>query len=466
MPLEHRWPTKYWYARIDVFGNSRLVPLRVNIPSKPPPRGELGDAEFEKYRFLAKDRLEVLLAKVKEAKTPGEAEGNIEDLIAEWNPKSKKNRPKVSKKLALSDLGQAWLDAPSKRKRDPKSSYVIQRLRLIEKFVDFVQERNSKRRFCYQVDFDDAEVFAKLIERTGIAPKTYGEQIKGLRSVFRNLKRRIGFHENPFSEIPIPEKNSVLREVFSVPQLQAIFTIAKEDAFSGPLAIAGACTSMRLGDCVNLKWEHIDREGSRISVVCRKTKGRGKTKGRAYIPLMGPLVELLEGLKPSTGFVFPRQQAVYKRRASDVSYRVNRFLDRVADSLEGTEDHFVRKIEREDGQRMASVLGFAAFRTTWVTLAAMAGVPESLITRVTGHSNVDMILQHYFNPSGEDIDLTIAMKMSSIFDQFCSHDPGKGGPVDGQGSKQRELVEVLESIDASNWKKKRERAIVLAKLLC
>ncbi len=465
MPLEHRWPTKYWYARIDVFGNSRLVPLRAEIPSKPPPRGQLGDAEFEKYRFLAKDRLKTLLANLEEAKTPGEAEGIIEDLAAEWNPKSKKKRPKVSKKLALSDLGKAWLDAPSKVKRDPESSYAKQRIRLIEKFVEFVQKRNSRRRFCFQVDFEDAEAFAKQIERTGIAPKTYGEQIKGLRSVFKSLKRRIGFQENPFGEIPIPEQNSVLREVFNFPQLQAIFAVARGDAFSGPLVIVGACTSMRLGDCVNLKWEHIDRAGSRISVVCRKTRRRGKTKGRAYIPLMGPLLELLEGLKPSAGYVFPEQQAVYSRRASDVSYRVNRFLDKVADSLKGTDDHFVRKVEREDGQRMASVLGFAAFRTTWVTLAAMAGVPESLITRVTGHANVDMILQHYFNPSDDDVDLKIAMKMSPMFDQFCSRNSGEVESLDGHGSEQRELVEVLESMDSGNWEANRARALDLAKLL-
>jgi hypothetical protein len=61
----------------------------------------------------------------------------------------------------------------------------------------------------------------------------------------------------------------------------------------------------------------------------------------------------------------------------------------------------VTRVEREHGQRAASVRDWHALRTTFVTLALSAGVPLELVRRVTGHATVEVVLKHYFRPDRE-----------------------------------------------------------------
>jgi hypothetical protein len=55
---------------------------------------------------------------------------------------------------------------------------------------------------------------------------------------------------------------------------------------------------------------------------------------------------------------------------------------------------------RKAGLRRASIRDFQSFRVTWITLALSAGVPMELVTRVTGHQTVDVVLKHYFRQEG------------------------------------------------------------------
>ncbi len=61
----------------------------------------------------------------------------------------------------------------------------------------------------------------------------------------------------------------------------------------------------------------------------------------------------------------------------------------------------VSRIERDKGQRAASVRDWHALRATWVTLALSAGVPVELVRRVTGHATVEVVLKHYSRPDRE-----------------------------------------------------------------
>lgn len=70
--------------------------------------------------------------------------------------------------------------------------------------------------------------------------------------------------------------------------------------------------------------------------------------------------------------------------------------------------------ERKNGQRAASVRDWHALRTTWVTNALIAGVPESLVRRVTGHATVDVVQENYFRPDREHFRAVLTNAMPSI----------------------------------------------------
>jgi len=52
--------------------------------------------------------------------------------------------------------------------------------------------------------------------------------------------------------------------------------------------------------------------------------------------------------------------------------------------------------------RRASLHGWHAMRTTFITTALSAGVPIELVRRVTGHTTTDVVLRHYFKPGRDE----------------------------------------------------------------
>lgn len=53
---------------------------------------------------------------------------------------------------------------------------------------------------------------------------------------------------------------------------------------------------------------------------------------------------------------------------------------------------------RKKGKLAASIRDFHSFRTTWVTLALMNGMPIETVRKVTGHQTADIVTRHYFRP--------------------------------------------------------------------
>lgn len=74
----------------------------------------------------------------------------------------------------------------------------------------------------------------------------------------------------------------------------------------------------------------------------------------------------------------------------------------------------VTEVKRARGLRAASIRDFHSFRTTWVTLALMAGIPMEVVRLVTGHRTVDVVLKHYFRPDFENIRGLFERRMPDI----------------------------------------------------
>ena len=62
----------------------------------------------------------------------------------------------------------------------------------------------------------------------------------------------------------------------------------------------------------------------------------------------------------------------------------------------------ITRCKRKLGKRDGSIYDFHALRTTFVTLAAINGIPLETITLITGHTNTRMIQEHYDRARGSD----------------------------------------------------------------
>lgn len=106
--------------------------------------------------------------------------------------------------------------------------------------------------------------------------------------------------------------------------------------------------------------------------------------------------------------------------------------------------------DRENGVLKASVKGFHSFRTTWVTLALMNGMPIDTVRLVTGHQTADIVTTHYFNPQREKLKAAMQKSLPGLL--TCSQ--SLATPAEA-------AIKVLTSMNASNWKKLRDQAVQL-----
>ncbi|MDF7824453.1 tyrosine-type recombinase/integrase [Pontiellaceae bacterium B12227] len=59
--------------------------------------------------------------------------------------------------------------------------------------------------------------------------------------------------------------------------------------------------------------------------------------------------------------------------------------------------------ERKNGLNAASVRDFHSFRTTFVTIALMRGMPLDTVRKITGHQTAEVVTKHYFRPEREQL---------------------------------------------------------------
>jgi len=118
---------------------------------------------------------------------------------------------------------------------------------------------------------------------------------------------------------------------------------------------------------------------------------------------------------------------------------------------------------RKVGLRRGSVRDFHSFRVTWITLALAAGVPMELVTRVTGHQSVDVVLKHYFRPGREDFRQAIESAMPKLLMMSSE-------PVSEAKGPNELLEDALKGLGAlqgpagkagATWRQERARLVAL-----
>lgn len=92
--------------------------------------------------------------------------------------------------------------------------------------------------------------------------------------------------------------------------------------------------------------------------------------------------------------------------------------------------------------------GFHAFRATWITIALTAGVSVDIVRKVTGHTTVDTVLTHYFQPGREDFRRTLQAAMPALL-------------TNGAPTRDETMRGILENISSKTLKQDRKRLLDL-----
>lgn len=97
--------------------------------------------------------------------------------------------------------------------------------------------------------------------------------------------------------------------------------------------------------------------------------------------------------------------------------------------------------ERETGILLASVRDFHSFRTTFVTLALMAGMPLDIVRKITGHKTAEVVMKHYFRPEREQLRVAMQKALPGL---LSSSSTRPYAPTE-------RAADVLRGANAKNW---------------
>ncbi len=262
----------------------------------------------------------------------------------------------------------------ARRRLSPRN--VIENRNGWQKFARWVKETHPGAVAMEDVTPDMALAWVRNLETV--------ERLTGGR--INKLVTRLAARPEPFAGIQRQAVRHESRTFLDVEQLRKVCSSATGE-LRRLLAIM-LYTGLRLGDAVTLEWSHI--AAGRVSRVMAKT-------GKAVsFPLHRELAAVLDDVPAPDrrGAVCPTLAAEYRRCHTRTSARIRAHFQKCG----------VTVVEEVAGrQRRVSRRGAHAFRHSFVTLAARAGVPVGVVRQWVGHTSelVTRIYEHW-GTEGQD----------------------------------------------------------------
>jgi integrase len=211
--------------------------------------------------------------------------------------------------------------------------------------------------------------------------------------------------EDPTEFVNTTKKaQSQARRPFSIPELQAVLSVADEEWRS--MIRFGLYTGQRLGDLAMLTWQNVDLLRGEIRLVTRKT---GKT---LVLPIASALSAHLESRAAGDDLdapIHPRSYGIVKKQGKSANLS-NQFADLLAQAGLRKKQPHRKTTEAGVGRGVGSATGglsFHCLRHTAVTLMKEAGVPEAVVMELVGHDSEQMSA-HYTHVGREALEKAAA----------------------------------------------------------
>lgn len=285
----------------------------------------------------------------------------------------------IGEKLAIADTWETWKKHPNTGSPAPKTlnGYKAQ----WNRFEKWAKKQGIQ--YLHETTPAHAEKYAANLWEDGISPRTFNAHVKHLQSTFKALRLAGSVEVNPFDHIRRKEAATESRRSLTADELTTIFDKAEGDLRY--LVALGIFTGMRLGDCVNLRWDEIDLEAGIITHIPAKTRRKGKTLRVPIHAMLKPILSDLQN-KRRGKFLFPKLVETYLRDASAISKMFTTFL---RDKCEIKTNETAKSVGTQRKNAVARV-GFHSLRHSFVSLCAAEGVPQVALQELVGHGSPAM----------------------------------------------------------------------------
>lgn len=417
----------WWKADFEFQGKRVVRQLPVPVEGKPGKAlGSSGDAAFEQSRLRAQAAEHELKRRLR---------------AGEIDLEQTRNHVRQAAKVKVAELADFWERFCRKRKNG-SAKYVEECRAKIDRFANFIQTAEAVVEDPRRITSDMAARYMETLWDDGVTGATYNRHLTLLKTLFACLVTEGHLERSPFARVPKAENETVHRVPFTRDQAMRLLEASKTHPVEGSAVIIALTTGLRRHDVCNLRWEAVDLDNGRISLITEKTNSK------VSIPILPALAELLGKLPQDTEFVCPELATRFRQSPDAVTNRVIRLIN---DTLNGDGEversSFGRK-KRARGLRRANLYGLHSLRTTFVTLGLSAGIPIETLSKITGHSLAQTVRKHYYHPSDEEVLQVVGDAMSVALSN--REEPNWTPKAEETLQRAAELLEALDDADAQD----------------
>jgi integrase len=243
-----------------------------------------------------------------------------------------------------------------------------------------------KSKKLLDLDADFVESLVLELSSKGVQPRTINAVIASMRVPMKYFCRR---HRvaNPIGEVEHLAEHPKERGTLSIAELQKIVALNESPRAKAGVLLAALC-GLRLGECLGLMAEDIDREKSMMTIrhnfVDDELKGpKGSRPGAQRIrqvPIPRPVLEAIELC-----------EACAPRGARHIIWG-ERDPKRPADRKTLQDGYFrmLHAIGIDEAERKQRNLVFHGLRHTFISLQRASGIPDFVVQRMAGHRSIEM----------------------------------------------------------------------------
>lgn len=225
------------------------------------------------------------------------------------------------------------------------------------------------------------QAFVNGNEDAGHSGTTVALNTKILRAAFGAAFRAGYIETNPAASVEMPEAIAEERQPFTGGEIECLLETAGGSDWE-TVVMLGAFAGLRLGDAVNLRWEHVNLTDGKICFVPEKTSRKGRV---LELPIAKRLLSYLEKLAghermQNTAWLCPTLAKQDVGGRAGLSAQFIRLMARAG--LDGVivtaKDGRSRKFARKSAHSL---------RHTFVSALANAGVAEDVRASLAGHAD-------------------------------------------------------------------------------
>ena len=296
--------------------------------------------------------------------------------------------------LKISDaLERYYADVNAEKVTEGTKKVYADKFRRFERFI--ASRKRQKIIELRDVTTDVARDFLADLQKDNLSSATYNGYLTFLRTMWRRLRKEARLTSNPWEEYSKHQLNTNKRENLTLDEVRKVLQSTEGDWRT--IWIIGYSTSLRVGDCANLKWSSVDLNRNIITLIPEKT--RLHKPNAITINIHQDLRKTLLSIRPSDrhGFVVPECAEAYKHKT--IYYRLKMILERCG----------IKTTRKGGNGKTVSNKSFHSLRSLGATIMAEAGVALLDIRAQLNHSSVETTEGYLRMNNGRSVNCTNAL---------------------------------------------------------